>query len=189
MSWTYDGRWIEDGRQGMYDPRNDPRYMMQQPRQPVPPSGYSYYNQPASAPMQPPMQPAPGGMTVTPEMVHVDIERVRGEQDVIDAIVPADGTSRMFMTADERMIGTKCMGPNGPDITFYYPQKYKPEPKLDPRDVVLRSELEPMLDRWYNSRMQAAPMQQTGPYPSQQAQTPMEAAPVQQTGNKKRAEG
>ena len=174
MSWDQYNNWINDGRTGYYDPRLDPRdprydfhYAQAVARAQGVPPGYSNYGQPPQTPMQPAAPQSGSGMTVTPEMVHVDIIRIYGEQDVIDAIVPADGEPRMYMTPNESLIATKQMTANGPKIRFYYPQDYQPEPKLDTKNVVLRSELEPLVSqyvdaRWAQIAPSAAQMAQAG---------------------------
>ena len=174
MSWDQYNNWINDGRTGYYDPRLDPRdprydfrYAQAVARAQGVPPGYSNYGQPPQPPVQQAAPQSGSGMTVTPEMVHVDIIRIYGEQDVIDAIVPADGEPRMYMTPNEGLIATKQMTANGPKIRFYYPQDYQPEPKLDTKNVVLRSELEPLVSQYVDARWaQIAPsvaqMAQTG---------------------------
>lgn len=149
------GRWYNapnDPRMGMpFDPR-------QQPPMPVP--GFSSYGQPPASMPQPVQPQAPAGVSVTPAMMHADIIQISGEQDVRDAIVPADGVPRMYMTDDERLFATKRIGPNGTEITFYDPRPAEPAaPKFDPREFVKYTDLGQIIGQYVDNKF--AQMMQT----------------------------
>lgn len=150
MAYDMYGRWVPDNQ---IDPRTGYPYGMRTQPQPGPVPGYSSFNQP-TPPMQP--QPAPqppAGITMTPAMMHADIIQITGEQDVRDAIVPADGVPRMYMTDDERLFATKRMGPNGPKITFYDPRPEEPPaPKFDPREFVKYTDLGPIIGQYVDNK-------------------------------------
>ena len=144
MAYDMYGRWIPDDPNNAWNQRNRQNpppgnYGNAYPNgyngynQPNPPGGYAYNQQPA-------------GLTKSPEMYHADIVPINGERDVREDIVPPTGEPRVYMSRDERLMATKCVGPNGVEMAFYDRRPdAAPAQQLDPQNVVLRSELESLV--------------------------------------------
>lgn len=152
MAYDYYGRWIPDTG-NPWDPRA---------RQQTPPPGYSNYGRMPDPNAYNVQQPA--GLSVTPKMFHADIVPIRSESDVHNDIVPPTGESRMYMSEDDRLIATKRVGPNGVETVFYDRRPDAPaSAPIDPQNIVLRSELDGLVNRIIDARInQNAPAAQPG---------------------------
>lgn len=145
MGYDMYGRWVPD----------DPNAWNQRNRQTPPPGGNNYGSQyPTGYNSCGQSNPAggyaygqqPAGLTKTPEMFHADIVPINNERDVREDIVPPTGEPRVYMSRDERLIATKCVGPNGVEMVFYDRRPdAAPTQQIDPQNVVLRSELDSLV--------------------------------------------
>ena len=120
--------------------------------QPTPGAGYAY-NQPGPGAAYG-YGPQPAGLSVTPKMYHADIVPIKSEADVNNDIVPPNGEARMYMSEDDRLIATKRVGPNGVETRFYDRRPDSPpQPHIDPQSVVLRSEIDDIVNRIIDDRI------------------------------------
>ena len=181
MAYDRYGRWTPDNYPTWdpYSRQSVPLPGYSSNGQPTPGTGYGYGqpNNPAAVYGQ-----QPAGLSVTPKMYHADIVPIKTEADVTNDIVPPNGEARMYMSEDDRLIATKRVGPNGVETVFYDRRPAASPPgQIDPKSVVLRSEINGIVNRVIDERI----AQNAPPEPVySQPETPAARTPAKQTGGK-----
>lgn len=186
MAYDYYGRWVPDNPNGWS--QRDANDWSQRSRQSNPPPGYSSYGQQPNPGAYNSYGQQPAGLTVTPRMYHADIVPIKSEADVHNDIVPPTGEPRMYMSEDDRLIATKRVGPNGVEEHFYdLRPPAPPAPSIDPQTLVLRSEIDGIVNRIVNQVIDERIAQSAEPPAYEQPAPPPARAASKPTGGGKSA--